>query len=464
VPEPPPLPAPQRSRAGPNRKQLAVAGVTIAALLGAAAVAVVLVRRGAATTAGTIRSPGPATTQGGITNEDQLINVIRTQGWTPVRAEQLFALDVGPLPGVSVQGITSTGGFDASTAVTALYGQWDHLTPAQRDAANRYLATSHMQAQWSTAPTAPSASAVLLGSTNTPAFDYQALADDANHDEALNTGTALVELHVTVSYAPPPNPTTYAATWLFVRSGIGPWVASPDGCHPIVYNQKFEGLDADSAAAIMAHEVFHCFEYRQEGSGANWETVAPWIHDGESDWVMDILHPGAAVEAPAWATYTATRSTPYAQREYDAVGVYGHEGDVAGDQTTVWSKLLPMVTADIGHHDSAAVTLLMGAGSDHYYSAWGSSYYEDQTHADWRMAGPGTPPTAGPGSDSVTINNDDIKDIASDGKDQAHPITISGNADILIIVLASGYGEAHDQNFGMQKTLDTSAPLWWWRR
>jgi hypothetical protein len=98
------------------------------------------------------------------------------------------------LPGVSVQGITSTGGFDASTAVTGLYGQWDHLTPAQRDAANRYLATSHTQAQWSTAPTAPSASAVLLGSINTPAFDYQALADDANHDEALNTGTALVEL------------------------------------------------------------------------------------------------------------------------------------------------------------------------------------------------------------------------------------------------------------------------------
>ena len=38
----------------PERKQMAVAGVTIAALLGAAAVAVVLVRRGAATTAGTI--------------------------------------------------------------------------------------------------------------------------------------------------------------------------------------------------------------------------------------------------------------------------------------------------------------------------------------------------------------------------------------------------------------------------
>jgi hypothetical protein len=39
---------------------MAVAGVTIAALLGAAAVAVVLVRCGAATMAGTIRSPGPA--------------------------------------------------------------------------------------------------------------------------------------------------------------------------------------------------------------------------------------------------------------------------------------------------------------------------------------------------------------------------------------------------------------------
>jgi hypothetical protein len=460
VPEPPPLPSPPRWRTRPNRTQVTVAAVAIAAVLAASVVTVVLVNRhGAANTQGATGASGPTTAQGGITSEGQLLNVIRTQGWTPLRAEQLFALDVGPLPGVSVQGITSTGGFDASTAVTGLYGQWNHLTKAQQNAATRYLTPSKTQAQSSTAPAPRGAQALLLGSTNTPAFNYQALADDANHDEAQKTGTALVEIHVTPDYAPPPNPNTYAATWLFVRNGTGPWFPSADGCHTLVYNQKFVGLDALSAAAVIAHEVFHCFEYREEGSGANWETVAPWIHEGEADWVMDMLDPGATVEAPAWATYTNTPGTPYLQREYDGVGIFGHEGDLAGDQTPIWSQLLPMVTADIGHHDQAALTMLMSSGSNHYYSSWASSYYEDQAHTDWHMAGPSTPPTTGPSPDNQTINDGDIKDIAQDGKDQAHPITISGSADILIIVLAAGYGQAHDQDYGMEKTLSTSAPL-----
>ena len=93
---------------------------------------------GRSTTTGASHTPAPAS-NGGITSEDQLLHAIRTQGWTPLRAEQLFALDVGPLPGVSVQGITPTGGFDASMAVTGLYGQWDHLTAAQRTTATKYI-------------------------------------------------------------------------------------------------------------------------------------------------------------------------------------------------------------------------------------------------------------------------------------------------------------------------------------
>ncbi len=463
VPEPPPLATPPAapppgSRTRPNRTQAIVAAVTIVALL-AAVVTVVLVTRHSATstTTGASHTPGPAS-NGGITNEDQLIQAINTQGWTPLRAEQLFALDVGPLPGVSVQGIAPTGEFDASMAVTGLYGQWDHLTAPQRTAATRYLTGSRAQTQRSIGPTR-STGAVLLGNTNTPAFNYQGLADDANHDEALNTHTSTVELTVEVSYEPPPNPSTYAATWLWVRNGNGPWTPQPDGCTALVYNSKFVGLDAVSAAAILAHEVWHCFEYRQEGTGANWETVGAWIQEGEADWVMDALDPGAVVEQKAWDLYTNTPGTPYSQRDYDGVGVFGHQGDMAGDQTTVWDQLLPVVGADIGHQDQAALTLLMSSGSNRYYSSWGSSYYEDSSHGDWRMAGPSTPPTTGPAPDQQHINDGDIKDIASDAAYKAHPITIDGSADILIIVLAAGYGEAHDQDFGMERTLTNTAPL-----
>ncbi|MGA7987592.1 MAG: VWD domain-containing protein [Candidatus Dormiibacterota bacterium] len=433
-----------------------MAGVTIVALL-AAVVTVVLVTRHSSTSAttGASHSPGPAS-NGGITSEDQLIQAIATQGWTPLRAEQLFALDVGPLPGVSVQGITPAGGFDASMAVTGLYGQWDHLTAAQRTAATAYLTPSHTQSHVSIGPADHSAGAVLLGNTN---YNYQALADAANHDEALYTHTSTVEITVEPTDQLPKNPDTYAETWLWVRNGTGPWTPLPTGCKMQVYTPRFAGLDAVSAAAIIAHEVFHCFLYRQEGSGANWETVGAWINEGEPDWVMDELDPGAFVEQKAWNLYTNTPGTPYSQRDYDGVGVFGHQGDMAGDQTTVWDQLLPVTSADIGHHDQAALTLLMGGSSDHYYSAWGSSYYEDASHSDWRMKGPSQPPTTGPAPDSQHINDGDIKDIAADAAYKAHPITIDGSAEILVIVLASGYGQAHDQDFGMEKTLTNTAPL-----
>ena len=437
---------------------MAIAGVTAVAVIIAAAVTIVLVNRHDTTTAGATHSPGSTTSQTGIANENQLIQAVETQGWTPQRAEELFALDVGPLPGVSVKGITPLGGFDASMAVTGLYGQWDHLTQAQRAAATKYLTWSRAQTQRSMGPS-HRADAVLVGNTNTPAFDYQALADDANHDEALNTHTSTVQLKVQVSYDPPPKPTTYAETWLFVRQGTGPWTPLPNGCVTQVYNSKFVGLDAVSAAAVIAHEVFHCFLYRQEGSGANWETVGAWINEGEPDWVMDELDPGAVVEEKAWDLYTNTPGTPYSQRDYDGVGVFGHQGDMAGDQTTVWEQLLPVTAADIGHQDQAALTLLMGGSSNHYYSAWGSSYYEDASHNDWRMKGPSQPPTTGPAPDSQHLNDGDIKDIATDAAYKAHPITIDGSADILVIVMATGYGEAHDQDFGMERTLTNTAPL-----
>lgn len=217
-----------------------IAGGTIVAVVIAATLVVVLINRHTtATTTGASHTPAPAS-NGGITSEDQLLEAIRTQGWTPLRAEQLFALDVGPLPGVSVKGISATGEFDASMAVTGLYGQWDHLTAAQRTAATRYLTGSDAQTQRSTTPT-HGADAELLGNTNTPAFDYQKLADAANHDEALYTHTSTVELTVDVSYDPPPNPTTYAATWLFVRNGTGPWTPQPQGCTARVLTRSLSG-------------------------------------------------------------------------------------------------------------------------------------------------------------------------------------------------------------------------------
>jgi hypothetical protein len=59
-----------------------------------------------------------------------------------------------------------------------------------------------------------------------------------------------------------------------------------------------------------------------------------------------------------WNLYVFGPKTVYSDRSYDAIGVYGHLGDLAGSQA-VWPKLLPMVTAGMGKNDTAAFNLLI---------------------------------------------------------------------------------------------------------
>ncbi len=262
---------------------------------------------------------------------------------------------------------------------------------------------------------------------------------------------------------------TYAETHYYdppIQIGqraFGGWGAYTDGCHITVWEKKWAGIDAESAAAILAHEVFHCYQQRSAGMGKddvpNYLGIHDWIGEGEATWVMEQLHPGAAVVDDIWSKYAFTPTTKYVDRSYDGIGLYGHYGDVAGSQDTLWPLLLAVSNAGIGGEDSAAWTKLLNSTTERYYSSWGASYYEDQGHIDWHMAGPGTPPTAGPSPKSVTVDAQDSEDIGSVGVYQAEQTTIQSTADVLVITLAAGYGKAHDQNYTVDQTLDTTSPL-----
>src|SRR5436309_3352904 len=57
-----------------------------------------------------------------VASEAALRQTIRAHGLTAAGAKQLFALDIGPLPGVSVAGIKrDDGNFDGTTAVGYVY-------------------------------------------------------------------------------------------------------------------------------------------------------------------------------------------------------------------------------------------------------------------------------------------------------------------------------------------------------
>jgi hypothetical protein len=77
-----------------------------------------------------------------MTSEDQLLTAIRTQGLSPARAEELFALDVGPLPGVSMTGVASNKWFDGTEGVLAVQSEWASLTKAIQNAALKLISSS----------------------------------------------------------------------------------------------------------------------------------------------------------------------------------------------------------------------------------------------------------------------------------------------------------------------------------
>ena len=405
-----------------------------------------------------------------VKSEAALRQAIRTQGLTPKRAKQLFALDIGPLPGVSVAGLKrQSDNFDGTDAVSYLYAEWSHLTQAQKRAAKQLLAPSKTLSSATKRSTVTTARehAVLVAAraavpADAPSFDYLKFAEDANLDEGTETGAPgiagfVIDLNDKVT-------TTYAETRYYqLNENTNKWAPWPGGCHITVFEVRFDGLDAESAAAIISHEVFHCYQQRGAGlsknSVPNYLGVHDWIGEGEATWAMAQLHPTAPIINLKWQKYTFTPETKYFDRAYDGLGLFGHLGDVLGSQTAVWPLLLPAHAAGIGGEDSKAWNTLLAGVSERYYSSEGASYYQNHDHVDWHMGGPGTTPTPGPSPRSLTIGADDGQEVGLFGTYQAGQTDITSSADILIVTLASGYGKAHDQSYKVDQTLDTSAPL-----
>ncbi len=443
------------------RSRLLVAVVAVAVVAAACSSPSKPTAQAPTTTAARAQAPA-------ITRETQIESAVQQHRLTPQLAEMQFALDVGPLPGVSVKGITTdSANFDATPAVMDLDAEWSHLSTAQQHAADADLtSTTELKSTGATttttasARTGPAPGYVLTALTDVPSVDYLSLAEQANVEEATALGVAGIP-GLVIDDKPgllTPHSEPYASTsyyeWSYLHDR---WQPFADGCHITIFEAEWAGLDATDAAAIMAHEVFHCFQQRAAGTNQNAVSVSAWVSEGEATWVMAQLYPTATVVGPKWTTYTNTPLTTFSDRSYDGIGIFGHEGDVAGGQASVWPQLLPTVTADIKHNDSSALATLVSGGSNRFYSAWGPSYFLDPAGPDWHMGGPGPVSSSAPTPTSVTIGNDDGQDIGLLPPYQASQVTIQGDADILVVTLTSGYGELHDQGYTVSRTLDANS-------
>ena len=411
--------------------------------------------------------------------QSQILHDIRTKGLTKQRALMLFAIQIGPLPGVPKHtGPIDKDDFDGTRATENLYAVWDQLTVAQRKAAARLLRHPTTTTPPTTNPpttippttivwhsTMPEPRQVALASPeasaeDTPAFDYMQLAEAASVAEAGGLSQKpITKFVIDVSYDPPG--TAYAETTLYYK----PWDSTSyqsfdDGCHITVWNQKMAVLAGPDAAAVMAHEVFHCYQQLALGSGEAVVGISPWVEEGEATWVMAQVVPlGTNVVVNKWSKYAFTPEVIYSDRNYDALGVFGHYGDVVQNQSEVWPRLLPTLLADEGGQDSNALGMLIAGSEIPFYQQWGASYFQDSAAPAWKKTGPGTPYDASPTPTHYDIGSDQSHAFPNGGPAQSTQTVVDSTADVLIVYLMDGYGMVHDKDHGVDTSLAVAAPV-----
>ncbi len=411
----------------------------------------------------------PARTEAAaVLTQQQLASAIIEQGVTPERAKQLFSMVVGPLPGVDVP---ATGrdqtDFDGTPAIGYIDAVWSALTLEQREAAAKLIHRSGdvSRDRMSTASFFPSLNpARFINVAQKGAYDYQALAQNAALTLEAFLGVPPMQFTVDVDFDPPTG-TEYAHTWSWYFDPLvhkeKPDVMYVSGCEITIHDQKFQPINADDAAAIVTHEMFHCYQQREAGTGTKMFTVPQWITEGEATWVMAAIVPAADAVVMGdgkWPKYVNNPTTLYKYRSYDGIGIFGHLGDFAGNQF-VWTKLLPILDIGIGGNSIDAFNALLQGNQIQYFTSWGSSYFEVSGHTPWTMVGPGSPPTTGPAPTEITVDSQTTELLAPARPYAGMLFRLSGSADILMVSLLTGYGRLHDSNFALDTALDVSGPL-----
>ena len=336
---------------------------------------------------------------------------IQHEGLTPERATTLFSLTVGPLPGVSIAGLAKDpSDVDGTEAVLYVLKEWAALTPEQRRAAaalihppapargGRSGAPSLEAWSWH-APQVVRASYTRAPGDDLPAHDYASLAINANNAIAQMLGGVspvphVVDVQLTGTFG-----TEYAhsTSWLEPQQNdpnTGDLRRWPDGkCHTILWNEKFLALDDQSTAAILAHELTHCYQDQIAGTYTNRAAQPRWVADGEANWVAATLLPSGQIISKYWPDYVYSPKTVYSDRWYDALGVFGHMSDISSP-SLVWSRLLSVANVSEGGDDATTLSTLIEGISTSYYSSWGASYFQ-QTNYRWKITGQASRPSPG---------------------------------------------------------------------
>jgi len=341
-------------------------------------------------------------------------------------ALQAFSLAIGPLPGVTAP--AGDAGFipSGTMAVRWLASYWDQLTPDQQQAAIAILPELGGLSR-------SAADAVFASQNRTNDF-YTQMAQQKFAEIGASLKVPIqVGMTIQARVGLPQKASSGAETGVY-ETGL----ADPKYKCLIVVAPAGDALGSPNIDAVMAHEVWHCYEGAIVGVQRYWsQNPAPWIMEGSAEWVAATLYPDAPIESNSWPTYLDTPAYPLFQRTYSAIGLYAQLAQAGADP---WTTLVDVLKAP--DNDSAFVA--SGATSDTFLDQWASGFLRDDSRGDsWQITGPAiTGDRAVPGG--IHLNNGGT--VGDQVQPYTNEISIFQEKPDVLQAAISGHGRISDAN------------------
>jgi hypothetical protein len=179
---------------------------------------------------------------------------------------------------------------------------------------------------------------------------------------------------------------------------------------------------------MLAHEVFHCYQYEVAGIEETY-TGPSWLIEGSARWVDQALVGGSEGYGDDWTEYL-TEDSALKKRSYDAIGFYGHLDRFVD----MWSEILGLV-----EEPDTAFARAVALGGTEFLDTWPTGLARlPELGEGWDTSGPGIPALSRTFEEWTLTNANPVVIDAPPGSQQLVEIKISKVE--LVEVTVDGYG------------------------
>jgi hypothetical protein len=308
-------------------------------------------------------------------------------------ALQAFALAIGPLPGVEVPSGDIPPLSSGSAPIRWVVGHWEELTPEQQAAVVSHLglpapedvarARDVASLVAAVAP-APACAAEASG----PKVDELRAELERVQPEIARQLKRELGIPVVFKLGNVGSRPGIAAETVPLDANCQPAQAKPAYCQ-IQVTDRGAGLTGFAFSHVVAHELFHCFQYDFATSAKAAGTVPAWLAEGSAAWVGEVISAGSTIGEEYWEPWLKEPLKPLFEHDYGGIGFFMHLQESGIDP---WPLLVKMHRKGESSSIDAYTEATKGKAAARMIDAWGPSFVRDVSlRTDWSTAGPGLP-------------------------------------------------------------------------